>query len=191
MPLYGALGVVSGTTWSFHNSAPTSKWGDNAYQAAIVSREGDALVGNFTLIISIPDADVNPLVGMFLSPTARASDLKFYEGNDNETWNPAWYSAVYCLNALNTYNTGTAYRTGIHWRYDDSGGVYSRGNKYRFTRSGTALTVESSSSTSGPWSEVRTGACNAADKVLCIYGSAKGYGPSDAWVATVVSVVGG
>ena len=184
--LYGSLGTISNKTWTYHVSAPpAATWTWDAYQAVVVG--GIAFKGDFSITLSVSKLDGGPITGMFISPTASPADLKFYYMNGGETWNPGWYDENYCLRALNTYNTGEKYRTGL-FRYgtlSDNGGTV-----YKYTRVGTVLSISHSTSTGGPWSGTYSGTCLESDKVLCLYGSAQGYGTGP-WTATVVSMSGG
>jgi len=184
--LYGSLGTISNKTWTYHVSAPPSAtWTWDAYQAVVVG--GIAFKGDFSITLSVSKLDGGPITGMFISPTASPADLKFYYMNGGETWNPGWYDENYCLRALNTYKTGEKYRTGL-FRYgtlSDNGGTV-----YKYARVGTVLSISHSTSTGGPWSGTYSGTCSATDRVLCLYGSAEGYGTGP-WTATVVSMSGG
>ena len=144
------------------------------------------MVGDFTVIISIPSLDGSPVFAMFLSETAKASDLKYYKGNAGATWQPDWWNTTYCLNALNTYNTGSPYRIGLH-RY----GLLAGGSGFfiRYQRVGTTISMSRSTSQGGPFGGTLSGTCLANDKILCFLGSGQGYGDGP-WTATVRSVTG-
>ncbi len=149
---YGNLGILTGQSWIYHRGGVGSIYGDRAYQVAVVGRGGAAMVGDFTLILQTQVEDVAPITGMFLSPTAKTSDLRFYSGNSGATFNGYWFDEGYLLLALNTYNTGTAYRKGL-LKY--TGGA--SGPVYKYNRTGTTLSISVSTSSAGPWSGAYSG----------------------------------
>jgi hypothetical protein len=185
---YGSLGKLSsgGAQWNMHlaTTFPDPIYGGQAYQGVCVaSGSGAALIGNFTVIISSPIQDGGPIVGMWLSAHAKASDLSFFNGNLGETWNPAWYSDVYCKAALQ--KTGTTYVKGLH----DYGGL-NMYNFFRYARNGTTITIAGAKRVSGPWEGTLTSSCASGDRVICFWGTAQGYNYLNG-VVTLVSVTGG
>ena len=185
---FGSLGKLAsgGAQWNMHLATTLQDpiYGGQAYQGVCVaSGSGAALVGNFTVIISSPIQDGGPIVGMWLSAHAKASDLSFFNGNLGETWNPAWYSDVYCKAALQ--KTGTTYVKGLH----DYGGL-NMYNFFRYARNGTTITIAGAKRVSGPWEGTLTSSCASGDKVICFWGTAQGYNYLNG-VVTLVSVTGG